>query len=648
MAGAALPSMLRTLRRRTTALAALCVLAAAGGLDATTLGELTAEQEARLDGLVSSAVELRGLEAPATIRAGRVDRRGLTAWLDELAAEELPAAEVEPLERALALFGLLPHGVDLRRTYLALLSDQVAAYFDPEEETLVLVDGAAEMLAEGDPELGELLASAIMIHEIGHLLQHEHFDLRRFLDSDLASDEGMAKASLVEGDATLVMLSYLLGFELERFPLADGMLRKLLDDPEAARSMMAGLAGADGAAAPRFLQEGLMFPYLRGLLFCAEVRRAGGQKLLDHAFRVDPPLSSEQVLHPEKWLGERDPPVELELPPTSGIPGVGELRSSGQLGEAQIGVLLAERLGAGGGHDLRAVAAGWGGDRFGLYGEGDSEALAWVTEWDTERDAEEFLAVAGRAFDDSVVVGEGRRVGIVVTAPDGAGESLAWKLLAVPGRRAESAPLDLEALGIGPGDVPTPLTVAEVGRLVERADRVAWLAGLENETAAFSVPELRGSGAAVMEDGVVRLARPALEIALPEAERWERLQADGLEMPVAPSLLARDPGSGATLAVLALESPVPTWLEAVAAGVEASLEGTGVGILERSYGEVGGRRYLALETRFVSEASGVRMLQRIFVFGPWVVTIQASAPEEAWPALESSLRSFVEGVVFAD
>src|SRR5437667_383372 len=50
--------------------------------------------------------------------------------------QDLPPAELAGVQAAYRLFGLLPDSVDLRRTMIDLLTEQVAGYYDPDSSAL--------------------------------------------------------------------------------------------------------------------------------------------------------------------------------------------------------------------------------------------------------------------------------------------------------------------------------------------------------------------------------------------------------------------------------------------------------------------------------------------------------------------------------
>ena len=181
-----------------------------------------------------------------------------------------------------------------------------------------------------------------LVHELTHALQDQSFDLDRFENPDPLSDAGTAGEALVEGDATLTMLDYEARTHLETTPGMTGVLSGMMRDPRKTIAASPDLPGTrEMLAAPAWFRDTLLFSYLQGAAFCLEVRRQGGQKLLDYAFTTDPPRSTEQILHPEKWYGRRDDPVVLHLPDLAAeLPGYNRA-AEGELGELGITALPA-------------------------------------------------------------------------------------------------------------------------------------------------------------------------------------------------------------------------------------------------------------------------------------------------------------------
>jgi hypothetical protein len=143
---------------------------------------------------------------------------------------------------------------------------------------------------------------------------------------------------------------------------------------------------AELATAPAWFQDTLLFSYFQGFQFCLSVRQKGGQALLDKAFSTDPPRSSEQILHPEKWHTKRDDPVAVAWPDLP-LPGWQKV-AEGQLGELSVRTLVRDVAKQDQDRATKA-AAGWGGDRFTVYEKEGRRLLVWISEWDTEADARE-------------------------------------------------------------------------------------------------------------------------------------------------------------------------------------------------------------------------------------------------------------------
>jgi hypothetical protein len=373
------------------------------------------ELAAHLKDLLAQAESLRGLKAVRPVAAGTLDEAGLQAQMTAAMQEGLPAAQLHSLELGLKAFGLIPESYDLATYLPRLLTSQVAGYYDPKERYLALVRRRPEAI-DADAGAASRYDDMVLLHELTHALQDQHFDLRRFQEADPTSDEGTALSALAEGDATAVMMLALLPAGVDGAPARPGRPSSVEEREQALQRLVANpsllAASADLAGgrlmreAPPYIRESLLFDYVAGLGFALRVRQQGGPALLDYAYATDPPRSTEQILHPEKWYGDRDDPVEIALPEIErGVAGPleGTERASGELGELGIRILLAGATGDG--SIAEAAAAGWGGDRFAVSStrtaHGTARRLLWLTVWDTEADAREFVAAArrlGRGF----------------------------------------------------------------------------------------------------------------------------------------------------------------------------------------------------------------------------------------------------------
>lgn len=344
------------------------------------------------------------------VTAEHCGRTELRAKLTEEFAKEMPDEKIEAMKTALAAFGFFGPELDLKETFIGLLTEEVAGFYDPDTKKLYLIrEGGPgtedkrrwweKLLNKGGFDPDE--AKIVLIHEMSHALVDQHHDLLSIQRSVEADDDmELAASALIEGDATLCM-----------FIGASGEGKKsLLEAPPEFMNLYFNmitpfLSFASGPAyrkAPRLVRESLLFPYLSGLTFCMSLTSAEGSwKRVDRAFS-EPPLSTEQILHPGKYPG--DSPVALSFPDLEDDLGPG-LRSvySNVLGEFQIRILLSEKLA---GRESERAAEGWGGDLYRIYetsktGSGESGGrgeilLAWASAWDSETDAGEFREAFAR------------------------------------------------------------------------------------------------------------------------------------------------------------------------------------------------------------------------------------------------------------
>jgi hypothetical protein len=169
------------------------------------------------------------------------------------------------------------------------------------------------------------------------------------------------------------------------------------------------------ADVPPVLRDQLVQPYVAGLALARELLERRGWPGLRAAWS-DPPASTEQVLHPEKFLDREPPrPVTIGFVPPRGAP-----LAEGVLGELLTRTLL--------GPASERAAAGWGGDAWRLWDVGGRSLLVWLTLWDRPGDAAEFrtaletrLARTSPASSrrGALVYREGRWIRAVVDWADG-------------------------------------------------------------------------------------------------------------------------------------------------------------------------------------------------------------------------------------
>ncbi|RMH19480.1 MAG: hypothetical protein D6701_04980 [Gemmatimonadetes bacterium] len=363
------------------AAAAVVVLAAcsAGG-DGGGADALVRSSDARLaraaEALLPDLARRAGLELTRPVRLERRSRAELERYLDAKLDEQLPHERARNVGTVYELLGMVPRGTDLRALLRSIYLEQVGGFYDPDSTTLFVMD-------DQSPDVLEPL----LVHELVHALQDQATDLDSITDPARGNDAATAATAAVEGHATLVMFEAMLSrqqgedVDLTRLPDLMGTIGPSLAEAREASPAL--------ASAPRVVQESLLFPYLGGAAFLADVWAHEPGRRPPFGARL--PASTEQVLHPERYRAEsRDAPTRLVLE-ADPAPALED-----GLGELETGIFLE---GLYGDEAARALARGWDGDRFALFRPADgAPALVWVSVWDAPGSRDRFVeAVRARA-----------------------------------------------------------------------------------------------------------------------------------------------------------------------------------------------------------------------------------------------------------
>jgi hypothetical protein len=332
------------------------------GLVAAAETRKAAEQSAAWRHKIEADVEeIRGLKFREPVVYAVVTRKEIKDVVSKKMSEVFSAEDFTAISGALARLGLLPPGYDLRKKYIELLGEQIAAFYDQHRHKLFMFE---------DASLESVQNQVILAHELTHALQDQNYDLLKFpLEIKDNDDRSLAASALIEGDATLVMSQYMMK-HLSLRALKENVGSALTQNTEQI------------AQAPRYLREMLLFPYLRGQEFCLAITAEGGFPALARCYRKLP-ASTAEILHPARF-GEPAPPgVAWAKTDFDGHPP-GE---SNVVGEAVMRIHLAAGLEEVAAEKLAAHARG---DRYLFFAQ--PESLVWKTVWENPEAATEFAA----------------------------------------------------------------------------------------------------------------------------------------------------------------------------------------------------------------------------------------------------------------
>ena len=335
---------------------------------------------------------LRKIPFKHEVKRDVTKREQLKAMLLKEFEEDQTPEEFRANEMAMKAFGLVPRSLDLKSLLVQVYSEEIAAFYDPKTKTMHLIE-EPEAKMKAKPTLLERLFGktggfdkdenkTVIAHELTHALADQHYDLDKLQKNAKHNDDrALALSALIEGEATLAMMGAGMddwdGSKIVKMP--SGALDRGLSMISPFISMLGG--GKTLRTAPPIIAESMVFPYFRGMVFCAALANHGGWKSVDEAYQ-SPPISTEQIIHPEKFRSQPDLPMIIDLGQLN--PGA-PWKELGRnvLGELQTSIML----GRGG----PKAAAGWDGDRYAVF-EGPAEklGLVWFSTWDGEDDAREF------------------------------------------------------------------------------------------------------------------------------------------------------------------------------------------------------------------------------------------------------------------
>ncbi len=305
--------------------------------------------------------------------------------LSEPGSENLPQ-----VERVYVRLGLLPQGMDLRKGLRDLHLFQQAVHYDSRSKKIIL---PGEPLKPGLAFLrspwsvaNDITNQLLLTHALAHALQEQHFHWEEKLKNSNTEDRALALRALMKGDTVLVGLAYLTGNAKEN-------KQRVLDGIKGI-TRLAAQVEQELAHLPELLRQKAVFQYVHGSQFVMWAYSLKGWEGVNRLFS-HPPLSTEQLLHPEKYYVKRDEPVRIT--PWGLLRQFGDQKIIDEtLGEFLIRALLGRTLSK---EEAERAAAGWAGDNLLAFQQGEELILAWVTAWDDREEALEFYGSYRRALE---------------------------------------------------------------------------------------------------------------------------------------------------------------------------------------------------------------------------------------------------------
>ncbi len=331
-----------------------------------------------IQGYRDCASRLRGLPVTREVAVERETPEALLASLEREVDKSENRAFLDETELLLRQFRILGSEISLRSLYLKLMSQQVAAYYDPEKKRLAYVDdNVAATVKKDGRELPEM-QRFVYVHEFCHALEDGHFDLDRLSEASMSDlDRNLALTSFAEGNAVLTGIDGVLdgyGLPANTATPFSAWLVSLLGDMRAEEAL------DEMKGTPPFLAGALLRPYLDGAVFSNRIRRESGWQGLDAAYRARIPQTTAEILYPERRYLKGSRPAVFEPEPrlfAAAHRGV-SVNSMGALGIALW--LGGDKMSTAG---QFGFLKGWMGDRvYVLKGESNAVQTVWLSAWE--------------------------------------------------------------------------------------------------------------------------------------------------------------------------------------------------------------------------------------------------------------------------
>lgn len=263
---------------------------------------------ALVDQLLQFSSQETGLPIEQTVKQRLTTRAAVEKYLDDKFNDDKGAQRLQQDEIVLKKFGLLDRDFDLKPFLVALLKEQIEAYYDSKTKTVNLLNWV-----DADEQ------KQVLAHELTHALQDQHSDLEKWDDQTpddvstnaagdqehLARDEmDTARDAVAEGQATAVMMDYIL----------KPMGKSLVKNPEIVNLLKQQMTGADSpvmSRAPLLLSESMLFPYREGLSFEQHIWMDEGRTAAFAGTLDRPPSSTWEIINPQVYEKQEMPAIPL-------------------------------------------------------------------------------------------------------------------------------------------------------------------------------------------------------------------------------------------------------------------------------------------------------------------------------------------------
>jgi hypothetical protein len=335
---------------------------------------LSTEVHSEMELIRNQVVDIRGLRSQTEIGNFLLSPYTLYETLSGMFASEVDISQLEEESRILAAFDLVGPGYDTENYFLDRKLDRVGGFYLPEENEIYVIG----LTFNG-------IQKYIYANEYNRTLLYENFDISNKvaeLDCEVNSQPCQAFYSLIEGDGLILS-------DLWAEENTEGQVYSSISS-YAPQTQYLGEHNP-----PPFVEIDLGLGYIFGRAFVEYQFNDGGWWAVNALYR-DPPATTEQILHPEKY-DDREGSVEVDFKsPKDILGGSWRVLINDSLGEWKTYLVLGYGFEVAGEipDDVAASAAeGWGGDQYEVFVNDESGETVLFVHWvfDSIEEAEDFL-----------------------------------------------------------------------------------------------------------------------------------------------------------------------------------------------------------------------------------------------------------------
>ncbi len=261
-------------------------------------GELSPEVLGQMDEIQQQVMAIRGLDMSTELKRDLMTPEELQdKVINDFFADYTDEDALQD-SKVLSTLGLIEEGFDLKQFYLDLYSEQIAGYYDSETKDMYVIAG----------EKFGGMERMTYAHEFNHVLQDQNYDLENGmkLNEDYCKEDTeycAAVSALIEGDSVSAEQAWFIKHSTRQ-------------DQQDLFSFQEDYTSPVYDAAPAYMKEDFLFPYTLGYDFVQGLIEQGDWAAVDAAY-LNPPVTTEMILHPEKYPDDK--PVTVEMPDLAAV-----------------------------------------------------------------------------------------------------------------------------------------------------------------------------------------------------------------------------------------------------------------------------------------------------------------------------------------